>query len=120
VNDMQIFEKLAQAKLSSTQQNQLFNLILAVFEQAIDVRSPKRRPPGKAGLRSEKGYYRLLYLEGDFQEKVRDRDDDPAQTPAYDWGVIAVLLKQLKDIPELQSEIMEGIEAALLEITTPG
>ena len=110
---MNLLEKLETAGLSSTQQGHLFALITDVFKQAIDVRSPKNRPPGKAGLRAEKGYYRLLYLEGEFQEKVKKHGD----APAYDWDVMPVLLRQLKDIPDLQAEIMEGIEAAFTEVT---
>lgn len=120
MNTMELLEKLEQAELTATQQDRLFSLILAVFGQAIDARSPKNRPPGKAGLRAEKGYYRLLYLEGDFQEKVTKQDDPNTRAPDYDWGVLAGILRQLKDLPELQGEIMQGIEDALLAVTDKG
>jgi hypothetical protein len=110
VKEIHLAASLDQATLSPTQQNRLVSLITAVFERAIDARSPKNRPPGKAGLRAEKGYYRLLYLEGDFREKVNPRGS------AFDWDIIPVILRRLKDIPELQSEIMDGIEAALTEV----
>jgi hypothetical protein len=116
VDDMHLAEKLEQASLSLMHAKQLAVLITAVFKRAIDARAPKNRPPGKAGLRAEKGYYRLLYLEGDFQARVSSQGSAPPETPAYNWDIIPVILRQLKDIPELQSEIMEGIEAALIEV----
>lgn len=116
MNDTHLEERLEQATLSPTQQNRLVSLIAAVFKRAIDARSPKNRPPGKAGLRAEKGYYRLLYLEGDFREKVYPHGDRHIESAAYDWDRIPVILRQLKDIPELQSEIRDGIEAALTEV----
>jgi hypothetical protein len=117
VKDMHLLERLEQAALSPPQERRLYTLIAAVFKQAIDSRSPKHRPPGKAGLRAEKGYYRLLYLEGDFQEKVNSQGSDQSGAAADDRDFIPVILRRLKDIPELQSEIMAGIEAALQEVT---
>jgi hypothetical protein len=117
VKDMHLLERLEQAALSPPQERRLYTLIAAVFKQAIDSRSPKNRPPGKAGLRAEKGYYRLLYLEGDFQEKVNSQGRDQSGAAADDRDFIPVILRRLKDIPELQSEIMAGIEAALQEVT---
>ena len=111
-----MLERLEQAELSPAEQDRLFALIVAVFKQAIDVRSPKNRPPGKAGLRAEKGYYRLLYLENDFQEKVNNQGEPDPGAIAYDWDFIPVILRQLKDIPELRQEIRQGIEDALTEV----
>lgn len=116
MNDMHLLERLEQAELTLTQQDRLFTLIAAVFNQAIDVRSPKKRPPGKAGLKAEKGYYRLLYLESEFQEKVKNQGTPHPEAIAYDWDFIPVILKKLKDIPELQQEIRHAIEGALMEV----
>jgi hypothetical protein len=107
VNQSHLLERLAQADLTLSQQRRLLALVTDVLKHAIDIRAPKNRPPGKAGLRAEKGYYRLLYLESDFQEQLN------SQAPANDWEVLSVMLRQLKDIPELQAEISQGIEAAL-------
>ena len=120
MNGMHLAERLEQAALSPTQQKRLYTRIAAVFKQAIDTRSPKNRPPGKAGLRAEKGYYRLLYLEGAFQEKVNPHGDTQPDETAHTWGFIPVILTQLKDLPELQSEIMAGIEAALMQVMNEG
>lgn len=38
---MHLLERLEQDELTLTQQDRLFTLIAAVFNQAIDVRSPK-------------------------------------------------------------------------------
>jgi hypothetical protein len=116
VNDIDLLENLEQAQLPPAEQDRLFTLVLAVFKQAIDVRSPKKRPPGKAGLRAEKGYYRLLYLENDFQEKVNNQAAPDPEAIADDWDFIPVILRKLQDIPELQQEIREGIEDALTKV----
>lgn len=120
MNDIHLLEELEQAELTRQQQHQLFNLVLDVFKRAVDARSPKHRPPGKAGLRAEKGYYRMLYLEGDFQEKVKHQGNAHPEETVFDWDFLPVILRQLKDLPELQEEITAGIEAALLAVTTPG
>jgi hypothetical protein len=104
------------AALTADQQQRLSTLIGRLFKTAIDARGPKKRPPGKAGLRAEKGYYRLLYLEGDWQQKVDRRKTAAADEPPYNWQYMAEILRQLTDIPELQSEIIAGIESALDEI----
>lgn len=117
MNDAGLVEKLEQAALSPAQQDRLFSLIVALFERAIDARSPKNRPPGRAGLKAEKGYYRLLYLENDFQAKVKHQDSAPDREPRYNWDFTAVVLKQLADIPELRQEIIAGIEAAISTVT---
>lgn len=118
MNDPLTLGKLPLAALSHTQQRHLFTKIDAIFGSAIYARSPQKRPPGKAGLRAEKGYYRLLYLENDLHEKV----DSPARTdpgvPSYDWDHLNVIMRQLADIPELQSEILNRIKSALEEIAT--
>jgi hypothetical protein len=104
------------AHLTAEQQLHLFTRIGRVFKNAIDARAPKQRPPGKAGLRAEKGYYRLLYLEDDYQQKVDRRKTATADESPYDWQHLTEVLRQLTDIPELQSEIIAGIESALDEI----
>ena len=115
MNDAHFLEKLEQAHLTRKQQDLLFSLITDVFQRAIDARSPKNRPPGKAGLKAEKGYYRLLYLEGDLQQKVSADVADLANPSCYEWDLLPVVIRQLKDIPELQREIRQGIEAAVEE-----
>jgi len=120
LNDHTRLEKLRQAALTREQQQLLFGMIDAILKRAIDARSPKKRPPGKAGLRAEKGYYRLLYLEGDFHEKVNTHEKADPKAPPHNWDHMIDMLQQLTDIPELRSEILTGIEFALDEITVRG
>lgn len=94
-------------------------MITTIFYNAIDVRAPRNRPPGKAGLRAEKGYYRLLYLEGDLHDKVAPHATANPDSPPYNWDAMMDILQQLRDIPELRSEILAGIEIALDEILPP-
>ena len=119
MNDHPTLEKLRQAALTPEQQTRLFGMIAATFKTAIDARSPKNRPPGKAGLRAEKGYYRLLYLEGSLHEKVNTHQPADPDSLAYDWDAMIDIMRQLADIPELRSEILAGVETALDEITDP-
>jgi hypothetical protein len=119
LNDQPKFEKLQQLALTHEQQAHLFGLIAATFKIAIDARSPKNRPPGKAGLRAEKGYYRLLYLEGALHEKVNTHEDTNPDVPAYHWDAMIDLMRQLTDMPELRSEMIAGIERALDEMMGP-
>lgn len=119
MNDYFPLEKLRQAALTDEQQRRLYAMIEAVFNSAIEARSPRQRPPGKAGLKAEKGYYRLLYLEADFQAKVNSHAAADPDPPAYDWSHMTQIIRQLKDIPELQSEILAGIESALNRIASP-
>ena len=116
MNNHPSLEKLRQAALTAEQQTRLFGMIATTFKNAIDLRAPKNRPAGKAGLRAEKGYYRLLYLEGDFHTKVNPGENADSDAPTYDWDPMVVLLRQLADLPELQAEILAGIEAALAEV----
>jgi hypothetical protein len=101
--------------MTAEQRERLFSRIGQVFKLAIDARTPAKRPPGKAGLRAEKGYYRLLYLEDDFLRKVNRCETAAADDPAFDWRQMNAILGQLADIPELQTEIMAGIESALID-----
>ncbi len=119
MKDHLTFERLQQLVLPPEQQAHLFGLIAATFKTAIDARSPKKRPPGKAGLRAEKGYYRLLYLEGVLHEKVNPHQGTNPDVPAYHWECMNEVMQQLTDIPELRSEIMAGIERALDEMVGP-
>ena len=119
MNDHPIFEKLRQAALTPEQHKQLFGLIAGTFKSAIHARSPKNRPPGKAGLKAEKGYYRLLYLEGNFQERVNHHEKADPDAPSWDWAAIIDIVRQLTDIPELRAEILTGIETALDEVLRP-
>lgn len=116
LNDHTCFEKLRRAALTHAQQQRLFSMIEAIFKRAIHARSPKNRPPGKAGLRAEKGYYRLLYLEGELHTKVDYRDQTDRDAPAYDWDHMIVILGRLADIPDLQAEILQRVESALDEM----
>jgi hypothetical protein len=112
-------EKLQQAVLSRPKEQQLFSMIRDILKDAIDARSPRNRPPGKAGLRAEKGYYRLLYLQGDFHAMIGTPEDTEHRGGAGHWAAVAAVVRQLKDIPELQSEILSGIEVALAGLADP-
>lgn len=97
----------------SGRQSQLLAGIQAALEDAIEARTPRNRPPGKAGLRAEKGYYRLLYLEDVFSNQTVNREDADRQTIPFSWEKMEEILNQLKDIPELQEEIRAGIASAM-------
>ncbi len=113
-------ENIGPAGLTRQQQKRLFAMVDTVFKDAIDARSPKKRPPGKAGLRAEKGYYRLLYLGSEFHQRVNTYDPVDPDGPAYNWIHMVDLLRQLADMPDLRSEILEGVESAWREISGPG
>ena len=91
-------------------------MIVAIFKGAIEARSPNHRPPGKAGLRAEKGYYRLLYLEGELHDTLICCNKASSEAPYYDWDRLALIYQQLTDIPELRSEILAELESALDEV----
>ncbi|WP_372678711.1 hypothetical protein [Desulfosarcina sp.] len=116
MNDHTTLEKLRDVVLTPEQHARLFGMIAAAFKIALDARSPKNRPPGKAGLRAEKGYYRLLYLEGGLHDKVNAPEKADSDAPSYDWEAMIRIMRQLRDIPELRSEIMAGVEAALNDV----
>lgn len=116
MNDHTHLEKLRQVALTREQQKRLLGMTQAIFTRAIDARSPKKRPPGKAGLRAEKGYYRLLYLEGNLHQKVNTHENPDPDATTCSWEHLVAVLRQLTDIPELQSEILAGVESALDEI----
>ena len=119
MKDLSHLEMLRQSSLTRYQQKCLFEKIGIILKKAIDARSPKNRPPGKAGLKAEKGYYRLLYLEGEFHQQVEAREmADPDGQP-YNWHHEIEMLRQLADIPELQAEILMEVKSALNEIITP-
>lgn len=119
MDDHPIFEKLRQLDITLEQHAHLFGLITAGFKMAINARSPKNRPPGKAGLRAEKGYYRLLYLEGALHDDISTHAGMDNDTPAYNWESMIAMIRQLTDIPELRSEIIAAVENALDEIGVP-
>lgn len=116
LNEQPPLEKLWQTTLARGQQCKLFDMIDTIFKSAINARAPKMRPPGKAGLRAEKSYYRLLYLEGDFHDKICSLETTDPAAAYLNWGQMHDILHQLTDIPELLSEIMAGIESALQEL----
>jgi hypothetical protein len=111
-----MLERLRQAMLPPEHERRLYALIVAIFTAAIDARSPTNRPPGKAGLRAEKGYYRLLYLDGELRSELISPDEVDPEAPTYHWDYLSELLRQLADIPELRSEILAGLESALDEV----
>jgi hypothetical protein len=119
LNDHPTFEILRRAALTPEQHRQLFELIAGTFKSAIHARSPKNRPPGKAGLKAEKGYYRLLYLEGNLHERVNHHEQTDPEAPSCDWEAMIDIMRQLADIPELRAEILTGIETALDEVLGP-
>ncbi len=119
MNDYLMLEEMRQIALTPDQQARFFGMIAATFKTAIDARSPKNRPPGKAGLRAEKGYYRLLYLEGSLHENVNTRQPAEPDALAYNWSPMIDILRQLADIPELHSEILAGVQTAMDEIAGP-
>jgi hypothetical protein len=118
LNDRYLMQKKWPAAMTAEQRERLFGRIGQVFKDAIDARAPGKRPPGKAGLRAEKGYYRLLYLEDDFRRKADRHETAAADEPPCDWRYMNDILRQLTDIPELRSEIMAGVESALDELAS--
>ncbi|GAB6904767.1 hypothetical protein DESC_750018 [Desulfosarcina cetonica] len=117
MKSMDAIEKLSQADLTDDQAQRLFEMIAHVFAQAIDARSPRKRPPGKAGLNAEKGYYRLLYLEDDFQKTVKPQGETRSPS-AFDWSHLSILLSKLNDLPELKRQLLTEIDAAVEALTT--
>ena len=117
MNTHPLLEKQWQAMLASGQHQRLEEMIGTIFKNAIHSRSPKMRPPGKAGLRAEKSYYRLLYLEGDFQDKCNAGEMSNPDAEPLIWDQMLAILNQLADIPELRLEIMAQIESALQEMS---
>jgi hypothetical protein len=108
-------ETLWQAAMASDPRR-LLDMIETLFQKAIDARAPMQRPPGKAGLRAEKGYYRLLYLEGVFQDTITPREAAGVAPSPLSWQKMLEIVSQLKDLPELRTELLEGIESALQHI----
>jgi hypothetical protein len=118
VTENPFFEKLRRSALTGKQQQQLVKKIGTVFQDAIDARSPKKRPGGKAGLRAEKGYYRMLYLEAAFNEMPVPPEPADPDAPDAPWVRLEEIVRQLADLPELRSELLAGAESALLEIVS--
>lgn len=110
--------KLQRTTLTGEQYQRLIKKIGAILKSAIDDRSPKKRPAGKAGLRAEKGYYRLLYLEGDFKEKSNSHEQTDHDALSEGWGHLTEILRQLADLPELRCDIQAGIADAVDEIVS--
>lgn len=119
MNDHNHLDILRQTELTRDQKQRLLEKIGVIFKNAINARSPKNRPPGKAGLRAEKGYYRLLYLEDNFRQNVNAREKAQPDDQPENAEPVVGMLRQLADIPELRSEILTALEAALEEIITP-
>lgn len=113
MNDHPPLERLRHAALTPQQQARLFVMIQTIFEEAIFARSPKKRPPGKAGLKAEKSYYRLLYLEGDFHKRVDCHEKKDPDGPHYNWNSMIDIMRQMGDIPELRMEILDQVESAV-------
>ena len=119
MDDLAIFETLNRTDMPYELQTRVFTAIADIFTRAIDAHSPTRRPPGKAGLRAEKGYYRLLYLEGEYRQHVapdpRDGDTEP-----HNWHRLTPILNQLQDLPELKQQLIADIESTLNTILPSG
>jgi hypothetical protein len=113
-----LLETIDPADLPRDRQQRLYTDIAAILDKAIDERSPRHRPPGKAGLRAEKGYYRLLYLKGEFENTRNRTAPVDSNGPVADWAHLTVLVRQLKDIPELQAQVKAGIDAAVEALLT--
>ena len=113
--DQTIQEMLDGSEIPRHLQKRLFDAITHIFAKAIDTCSPANRPPGKAGLRAEKGYYRLLYLEGEYQQHVAPNPQAGTAAP-FNWHRLTEILKQLRDLPELQQQLTIDIESALRDI----
>ena len=112
MNDHPLLEKLRQADLNHLQRQRLSGIVAEALNQAIAARTPQKRPPGRAGLRAEKGYYRLLYLEDRFKHTAAI-DEDGSQAEHARWVPLAETIGQMKDLPELQTEILSAVDAAL-------
>jgi hypothetical protein len=116
LNDTLSLETLWQKTASLNHRYLLLETIETVFKDAIKARAPKMRPPGKAGLRAEKSYYRLLYLEGEFKSAFSRPPSADSEKTGLPWDQMNTILGQLTDIPELQSEITSAIARALVHI----
>ena len=112
MNDHPLLEKLRQADLNDIQRQRLCGIVAEALKQAIADRMPQKRPPGKAGLRAEKGYYRLLYLEDQFKRKAAAAHDAEPQADRADWVPLTEAIGQMKDLPELQTEILSAVDMA--------
>ncbi len=117
LNDRRPLETLQSLSLTGDQHRRLFESIDALLQDATTARAPRNRPPGRAGLRAEKGYYRLLYLMDEFRRKVGRRPSADADATPYDWASMTAIIDQLADIPELRAEILDGIAATLERVT---
>ena len=113
MNKSATLEKRWQACVAGHSRQQLLEAIGAVFQRAIEARAPRNRPPGKAGLRAEKGYYRLLYLEEEYINRAFSGENRNSKALPLAWEQMAPILRQLEDIPELREEIEAGIVSAL-------
>lgn len=110
MSTMDLLARLERNAVPPELQRRLFDAIGDLFAMAIDRRTPANRPPGKAGLRAEKGYYRLLYLEGEYRQQVAPDPQRP-ENPPYEWHHLTAILDQLRDLPELQTQLTSDIES---------
>ena len=113
MNESATLEERWQACLAGHSRQQLLEAVGAVFQRAIEARAPRNRPPGKAGLRAEKGYYRMLYLEEEYSARAFSGENRGPKALPLAWEQMAAILRQLEDIPELHEEIEAGIVSAL-------
>ncbi len=111
MRDHPLLEKLRQADLNDVQRQRLLGIVAEALKQAIADRAPRKRPPGKAGLRAEKGYYRLLYLEDRFKQMTA-AEDVGTQADRAHWEPLTEAIGQMKDLPELQTEILAAVDTA--------
>jgi hypothetical protein len=109
---------LSQADVPRDLQARAYTAIGDIFVKAIDARAPAKRPPGKAGLRAEKAYYRLLYLEGEDRQRVAPAPQ-AGEAALHHWHHLESILSQLRDLPELKRQLIADIESALDDILSP-
>jgi hypothetical protein len=119
MTDHPLLEILQQADLSDLQRQRLSGIVAEAFKQAIADRTPQNRPPGKAGLRAEKGYYRLLYLEDRLMHTTAAADAAGPPADRVLWEPLSETIGQMKDLPDLQTEILSAVHTALARISDP-
>ena len=117
MTDHPLLEKLRQTDLNHAQRQRLPGIVAEALRQAIADRTPQNRPPGKAGLRAEKGYYRLLYLEDRFANKTAAAGEAGPPADRTLWAPLSETIGQMKDLPDLQSEILSAVDTALAAMT---
>lgn len=117
MTDHPLLEKLQQADLSDLQRQRLSSIVAEALKQAIADRTPQNRPPGKAGLRAEKSYYRLLYLQDRLTHTTAAADAAGSPADRAPWEPLSETIGQMKDLPDLQTEILLAVDRALARLS---